>query len=158
MTAGETAHLIFATLSQELAFMKQKILYLITGPAGAGKTTRAKELMREKGIKHHYEADMLMIDNNGDYCFNYKRLGECHNWCQKSTEKAMQLGEAVIVSNTNINKKQAQPYIDLAKEYGYTVHIEHLTTLFKSIHGVPEETLQKMIKLREFFTLEDFDG
>jgi ATPase subunit of ABC transporter with duplicated ATPase domains len=45
----------------------------IMGPSGAGKTTRAKELMHQKGIKHHYEADMLMIDRNGDYEFNPKK-------------------------------------------------------------------------------------
>lgn len=100
---------------------------------------------------------MIMVDKNGEYSFDHKRLTECHNWCQKSTENAMKLGEAVIVSNTTINKKQARPYIRLAKQYGYTVHIEHLTTLFKSIHNIPEETLEKMIKMREFFKLEDFD-
>jgi predicted kinase len=136
--------------------MKKKILYLITGPSGAGKTTRAKKLMQEKNIKHHYEADMLMLDKFGDYYFNPKRLPECHGWCQKATEKAMELGEAVIVSNTTLTKKQAKPYIDLAKEHGYEIIIEHLTTQFKSIHDVPEKTLEKMKNIREFFNLNDF--
>lgn len=136
--------------------MKQKILYLITGLPGSGKTTRAKQLMREKNIRHHYEADMLMVDRNGDYQFNHKRLGECHNWCQKATEKAMQLNEAVIVSNTTLLKSHALPYIKLAKEHGYQIVIEHLTTQFKSIHDVPEKTIEKMKQQRELFTLEDF--
>lgn len=136
--------------------MKKKILYLITGPAGAGKTTRAKKLIQEKLIKHHYEADMLMLDKFGDYYFNPKRLPECHGWCQKATEKAMELGEAVIVSNTTLTKKQAKPYIDMAKRHGYEVVIEHLTTQFKSTHAVPEKTLEKMKNIREFFQLEDF--
>jgi predicted kinase len=136
--------------------MKKKILYLITGPSGAGKTTRAKKLMQEKTIKHHYEADMLMLDKFGDYCFNPKRLPECHGWCQKATEKAMELSEAVIVSNTTLTKKQAKPYIDMAKKHGYEVVIEHLTTQFKSTHDVPEKTLEKMKNIREFFQLEDF--
>lgn len=136
--------------------MKKKVLYLITGPSGAGKTTRAKKLMQEKSIKHHYEADMLMIDKLGDYKFNPKRLPECHGWCQRATEKAMELGEAVIVSNTTLTKKQAKPYIDMAKKHGYEVLIEHLTTEFKSIHDVPEKTLEKMKNIREFFQLEDF--
>lgn len=136
--------------------MKKKVLYLITGPSGAGKTTRAKELMREKGIKHHYEADMLMIDRNGDYVFNPKKLRECHNWCQKATERAMLLGEAVIVSNTMTMKWEAEPYIEMAKDNGYTIIIEHLKTEYKNIHDVPQEIVEKMKARREFFKLEDF--
>ena len=136
--------------------MSQKILYLLTGLPGAGKTTRAKELMDQRGIRNHYEADMLMIDRNGKYCFNPKRLAMCHSWCQNVTEAAMRRGEAVIVSNTTLNKKQARPYIELAKYYGYDVRIEHLMTLFKSVHDVPQETIDKMRGLREFFTVDDF--
>lgn len=137
--------------------MKQKVLYLITGPSGAGKTTRAKELMREKSIKHHYEADMLMIDRNGDYAFNPRKLRECHNWCQKATERAMLLGEAVIVSNTMTMKWEAEPYIEMARQHGYIINIEHLTTEYKSIHDVPQEIVDKMKNRREFFKLEDFE-
>lgn len=136
--------------------MKQKVLYLITGPSGAGKTTRAKELIRQKGIKHHYEADMLMLDRNGDYAFNPKKLRECHTWCQKATERAMQLNEAVVVSNTMTTKWEAQPYIDIAKKNGYNIIIEHLTTEYKNIHDVPQEVVEKMKNRRKFFKLEDF--
>lgn len=137
--------------------MKQKVLYLITGPSGAGKTTRAKELMRQKGIKHHYEADMLMIDRNGDYEFNPKKLKECHNWCQKATERAMLLGEAVIVSNTMTMQWEAKPYIEMARHHGYHVIIEHLTTEYKNVHHVPDDIVEKMKTRREFFKLEDFE-
>lgn len=137
--------------------MKQKVLYLITGPSGSGKTTRAKELMRQKRIKHHYEADMLMLDRNGDYAFNPRKLGECHNWCQKATDRAMKLNEAVIVSNTMTTKREAKPYIDIAKKNCYTIIIEHLTTQYKNIHDVPQEVVDKMKNRREFFKLEDFE-
>lgn len=136
--------------------MKQKVLYLITGPSGAGKTTRAKELMRQKGIKHHYEADMLMIDRNGDYAFNPRKLKECHNWCQKAVERAMLLGEAMIVSNTMTMKWEAEPYIEMARHHGYVVNIEHLTTEYKNVHDVPQDIVEKMKTRREFFKLEDF--
>lgn len=136
--------------------MKNKTLYLITGPSGAGKTTRAKELMRQKNIRHHYEADMLMLDRNGDYEFNPRRLKECHNWCQKATERAMQLEEAIVVSNTMTMGWEAKPYIDMAKKYGYHVIIEHLTSEYKNVHDVPLDIIEKMKQRREFFKLEDF--
>jgi len=137
--------------------MKHKVLYLITGPSGAGKTTRAKELIRQKGIRHHYEADMLMLDRNGDYAFNPRKLKECHNWCQKATDRAMKLNEAVIVSNTMTTKREVKPYIDIAKKNGYTIIIEHLTTQYKNIHDIPQEVVDKMKNRREFFKLEDFE-
>jgi tRNA uridine 5-carbamoylmethylation protein Kti12 len=137
--------------------MKQKILYLITGHSGAGKTTRAKELMKQKGIRHHYEADMLMIDRNGDYAFNPRKLKECHNWCQKATERAMLLGEAVIVSNTMTMKWEAKPYIDMARYHNYHVIIEHLNGEYKNIHDVPQEIVEKMKNRRDFFQIEDFE-
>lgn len=137
--------------------MKQKNLYIITGPSGAGKTTRAKELIRQKNIRHHYEADMLMIDRNGDYVFNPRKLKECHNWCQKATERAMLLGEAVIISNTMTMKWEAKPYIDMARHHGYNIIIEHLTTEYKNIHDVPDEIIKKMKDRRELFKLEDFE-
>ena len=52
----------------------------------------------------------------------------------------------IVVSNTSTTEKEMQPYIDLAKKYDYKV-----TSLIvenrhggKSIHSVPEETIEKM--------------
>lgn len=131
-------------------------LILITGPAGAGKSTRARELMKERGIRYNFEADQWMKDSQGNYCFNPKKLYYCHKKCQEYTESAMRLKQDVIISNTTLTKKEAKPYIDLAKEHGYEVEIIHLVTQFQNLHGVPEEKVKQMQNKREFFKLEDF--
>lgn len=131
-------------------------LMLITGPAGAGKSTRAQELMEERGIVHNFEADQWMKDEQGNYSFDQKKLYFCHKKCQEYAENAMRLKQDLIISNTTLTKKEANPYIKLAKEYGYEVEIIHLTTQFQNLHGVPEEKVKQMQNKREFFKLEDF--
>ena len=131
-------------------------LILITGPAGAGKSTRAQELMSEQGIRYNFEADQWMKDSQGNYCFDPKKLYFCHKKCQEYTESAMRLKQDVIISNTTLTKKEAKPYIELAKEHGYEVEIIHLLTQFQNLHGVPEEKVKQMQNKRELFKLEDF--
>jgi predicted kinase len=131
-------------------------LILITGPAGAGKSTRAQELMKERDIRYNFEADQWMKDEQGNYCFNPKKLYYFHKKCQDYAESVMKLKQDLIISNTTLTMKEARPYIDLAKIYNYEVEIIHLTTQFQNLHGVPEEKVKQMQNKREFFRLEDF--
>ena len=67
--------------------------------------------------------------------------------------------ENIIVDNTNITQKQAQPYIDLAKKYGYNVTIIRITTsidICKQRNAqrpkdrqVPEEVIDNQFKKLE---------
>jgi predicted kinase len=131
-------------------------LILITGPAGAGKSTRAQELMAERSIRYNFEADQWMVDEQGNYCFDPKRLYFCHKKCQEHSERVMKIEQDLIVSNTNLTKKEAKPYIELAVKHNYEVEIIHLTTQFQNLHGVPEDKVKQMQNKREFFQLEDF--
>ena len=54
-----------------------KILYLIRGISGAGKSSLAKSL----GGKH-IEADMYHLDKNGNYDWEPEKVKEAHAWCQ----------------------------------------------------------------------------
>jgi predicted kinase len=134
-----------------------KILHLIAGPSGSGKTTFAKELMQKDGIKFNFEADNWMKDKFGIYHFDPKNLNYCHRQCQIYTEKVMQDGKDVIVSNTSLTKEEARPYINLAKKYGYSVSIHHMTGRFDNVHGVPDWKVEKMRKKHQFYTLNDFN-
>ena len=133
-----------------------KTLYLICGPSGSGKTTFANKIKKEKNIANHFEADQWMVDLYGNYFFNPKRLGYCHAECQKSTEESMQRGEDVIVSNTTLTKKEAKPYIDMARKYGYTIELHHMFGKFKNEHGVPDWKIEEMRNKRQLFSLADF--
>jgi predicted kinase len=135
-----------------------KTLYLICGPSGSGKTTFANKLKKEKGITNHFEADQWMVDLYGNYFFDPKRLSYCHTECQKSTEESMQRGEDVIVSNTTLTKKEAKPYIDLTRKYGYNVEIHHMTGEYQNEHGVPYWKIEEMRNKRQWFSLADFEA
>ena len=134
-----------------------KTLYLICGPSGSGKTTFANKIKKEKNISNHFEADHWMVDPYGGYLFDTKRLGYCHAKCQKSTEEHMQRGGDVIVSNTTLTKKEAKPYIDLSRKYGYNVEIHHMIGEFKNEHGVPDWKIEEMKNKRQLFSLADFE-
>jgi predicted kinase len=131
-------------------------LFLICGLPGSGKSTFAAKLKKEKDIDHHYEADMKLYED-GVYVFARKKLPSAHRWCQQMTKRAMQQQKDVIVSNTTLRKKEAKPYIELAKQYEYNIEIIHMTGNYESIHGVPKDVYYRMESVREFFTLQDFN-
>jgi predicted kinase len=133
-----------------------KTLYIIAGPPGSGKSTFARKLMTQKDIKFNFEADNWMKDKFGVYHFDPKNLGYCHRQCQIYTEKVMETGQDVIVSNTSLTIREAKPYVDLAKKYDYSVEIIHMKNQYQNIHGVPNEKVQLMRNKHEFYTLKDF--
>lgn len=131
-------------------------LYLITGAPGSGKTHYALKLKSERGINHHYEADMWMVNGLGSYWFDYRRLEYCHAQCFNAVERAMERREDVIVSNTFLTRKEAKPYIWSARKNNCNIVLIHLTTHFVSVHDVPADKIQQMRNRRELFTIADF--
>ena len=115
-----------------------KKLYCIRGASGAGKTTYAKSL----GLKHHFEADdYFMID--GVYCFLPQYLPQAHAQCLQKTKDAMQTGEDIVVANTFTRKWEFEPYLKIAKEFGYEVEIKIMTGNYKNVHNVPDSVAAK---------------
>ena len=115
-----------------------KTLCLIRGLPGSGKTTMAKDL----GLKFHFEADMWFERNEIPY--TKELVSVAHQWCKQQTAKAMLTGEDVVVSNTFIKKWEMDSYFDLAVSFGYTVVIKIADGNWKSVHTVPEETVNRM--------------
>ena len=64
-----------------------KILYLLRGLPGSGKSSVAKSLMNAQ--TGHVEADMFFMDNKGNYNFDVSKLEEAHKWCQKQVDGYM---------------------------------------------------------------------
>lgn len=125
-----------------------KYIFILSGAAGAGKSTLANKLKNNapkyiSPIAEICEADdFFMVD--GEYRFNHKMLFMAHRECQKKADNLMRNGENLIVSNTNIKSRDRNLYFQFAKEYGYKVVFIHLSSQFKSVHNVPEEVVKRM--------------
>lgn len=120
----------------------QKILILVRGVSGSGKSTFSNQISES-----HLEADQYFVDENGAYNFDATKLPLAHKWCQLRTEHMMEDSQAkIVVSNTFTQEWEMQPYFDLAKKYDYmvfTIIVENRHN-GKNVHGVPEEQLEKM--------------
>jgi predicted kinase len=130
----------------------EKILYIVRGIPGSGKSTFAKMLVGEDFLV--CEADKYFIDKEtGEYNFDFTKIKEAHKFCQDTVESYMkdslvndQFYREIAVSNTFTQEWEIRPYFELAKNYGYKV----FSIVVENRHGgtnqheVPEEVLTKM--------------
>lgn len=129
-------------MKQNQEMTNDKVLYVVRGLPGSGKSTFAKSL---GGV--HFEADMYFIDENGAYNFDPTKIKIAHNWCMIQTQKAMVDGEPkIVVSNTFTQEWEMETYFKLANENGYQVYsiIVENRHEGKNTHGVPDDKLQIM--------------
>lgn len=130
------------------------ILYLLIGIPGSGKTTLAKQISKEIGAKF-FEADSFFYDKNEKYNFNPKLLGVAHFVCQKNVENELKAGNSVIVSNTNLKKRDRKIYINLAKKYNAKIDVRVCSGNFKNVHGVPDDKIEQMKAYYEPFSEDE---
>lgn len=119
----------------------EKILYIVRGIPGSGKSTFAKTLGGE-----HIEADMFFM-KDGEYKFDATMLKHAHNWCHDVVENWMEDSlDRIVVSNTFTQEWEMKPYYELAEKYGYNVFsiIVENRHNGKNQHGVPDDKLTIM--------------
>lgn len=141
----------------------EKILYIMRGIPGSGKSTAAKKLAPKEQI---FSTDDYW---GPEYKFDMNRLGAAHTWNLDRATKAMADGVSpIVIDNTNITWKAVRPYAEHAFQNGYTVvfkesempqwqeitsrldardirdeDAEFLTK--NSIHNVPQESVRRMM-------------
>lgn len=115
-------------------------IVLVRGLPGSGKSTHAQGL---DGYIH-YEADMFLIEA-GQYIYDKSKIGKAHDWCFNSAKAALENGLNVVVSNTFLKKWEMQRYIDI----GYPFKVLEMNGKWKSVHGVPQEVIDCMVKVME---------
>lgn len=132
----------------------KKICYILRGISGSGKSTKAKELAGSTGVIHSTD-DFFMI--NDLYIFNSQNLGINHKKNFEAFQNSIKNEiSPVVIDNTNSRKWEYQNYIDFAKSNDYEVeiiqmpHIDIDTAVQRNLHGVPKETIKRMIERWEY--------
>ena len=120
-----------------------KILYIIRGLPGSGKSTLGAALTSGSG--HVYSADDYFMDTDGKYNFDPSKLSAAHESCKDGVRNALERGVSpVAVANTFSQKWEADPYFVMAGENGYTVVVLECQSEFGSEHGVPAASVAAM--------------
>jgi len=131
--------------------MIPKILYLIRGVPGSGKSTFAHTIWNDYAI---CEADQYFVNKEtGEYEFKPDEIKIAHQWCKDEVENRMKDNQVnpqyypeIVVSNTFTQEWEMESYYKLAEKYGYRVFSLIVENRHggKNTHGVPEEKLEIM--------------
>ena len=131
-------------------YMIPKILTLVRGLPGSGKSTFANTITNEFSV---CEADKFFYDKEGNYNFDGSKLKEAHWRCKEQVEIRMkdnqmnpQFYPHIVVSNTFTQAWEMQDYYILAEKYGYKVFSIIVENRHEGVnrHGVPAEKLEQM--------------
>lgn len=128
-----------------------KTFTILRGFTGDGKTTAAKKLDNGRGFEIAADYYPGLYDD-GVYQPHLQRAS--HDWCINQVKDWMCADvEEIIVHNTFLETQYIEPYISLAKSFGYTTHILNSEAVIlpngdrtKSEHNVPEDIIKANLK------------
>jgi len=151
---------------EQLLLNSPKALIIVRGVPGSGKSTFANLILdrihclskihpRMKTVDH-FEADQFFYKKYGKYEWKKEELSLAHAWCHLSTECSMMRENHVIVSNTFVKNDHIEPYIELAKKFGYNWVVVRATGKFDNVHNVPAEVVKRMENQIEHHPCEFF--
>src|SRR6185503_16474175 len=132
-----------------------KIVYILRGLPGSGKSTIATKLINiQDGFAHIFSADQFFINEYGDYIFNSSSLKQAHEFCRNRFSAAIKNEiHPIVIDNTNTMKWEYDWYIEQASLAGYSHQViivgefsDEACTYYakRNTHGVPLETIIKM--------------
>jgi predicted kinase len=137
-------------------------LIVMRGIPGAGKSTKAKSLVRE-GVIHSTDT---VIERTGDYNGFFAKMIESKDFTPLSRAHSTNFSEAVtsmkngispvIIDNTNIKLNEAKNYVKAALTMGYadenikfvdvgTAGLTAEALAERNTHGVPLEKIEQMM-------------
>jgi len=133
---------------------KQKVMIILRGLPGSGKTTLANRLTSQDG------SIVLSTDQyfmrNGEYRFSPQELGAAHQWNQARSLHAVQNGSSpIIIDNTCTQRWEAYAYVKQGLSQGYDVRFLECNTSWaknpaelavKNSHGMVLNTIQRLLQ------------
>jgi predicted kinase len=128
-------------MNKSLIMNTEKILILVRGLPGSGKSSFAKTF-----ADIYFEADMY-FEKDGEYKFEPSKIKDAHSWCQDKVETSMIVDiPKIAVSNTFTQEWEMEHYYTLAKKYNYKVFSVIVENRHNGVneHGVPEDKIEVM--------------
>ncbi|KAM6420654.1 NEDD4-binding protein 2-like 2 isoform 2-T5 [Pluvialis apricaria] len=146
-------------LPEERFSCSQKLLLILRGLPGSGKSTLSRILLGQSRDGIVFSTDDYFRQQDG-YTYNAAQLGDAHDWNQKRAKQAMEQGKSpVIIDNTNTQAWEMKPYVEVALEKGYRVEFHEPDTWWKfdpeelekrNKHGVTREKIAQMLERYEY--------
>ncbi|XP_021233956.1 NEDD4-binding protein 2-like 2 isoform X2 [Numida meleagris] len=149
----------FSSPPEERFDCSQKVLIILRGLPGSGKSTLSRVLLGCSRDGIVLSTDDYFRQQDG-YTYNAAQLGDAHDWNQKRAKQAMEQGKSpVIIDNTNTQAWEMKPYVEVALEKGYRVEFREPDTWWKfdpeelekrNKHGVTREKIAQMLERYEY--------
>ncbi|XP_074391416.1 uncharacterized protein LOC102066063 isoform X2 [Zonotrichia albicollis] len=146
-------------LSEEKFSSSQKLLLILRGLPGSGKSTLSRVLLGGNCDGVVLSTDDYFRQQYG-YTYNAAQLGDAHEWNRRRAKQAMEQGKSpVIIDNTNTQAWEMKPYVEVALEKGYRVEFHEPDTWWKfdpdelekrNKHGVTREKIAQMLERYEY--------
>ena len=132
-----------------------RVVYIMRGLPGSGKSTRARQLVGPYGLVA--STDDWFVGADEVYRYDPEKAGVAHEWNHRRFRAAVAAGvPAIAVDNTNVIVAHYRPYAAFAEAAGYEVRLVPVPTLLsdeelaaRTTHGVPVETIRRMRDLFE---------
>ncbi|XP_017072335.2 uncharacterized protein LOC108108713 [Drosophila eugracilis] len=148
-----------------------KLMIIMRGPPGSGKTTLAKSLLRQAHLLERHEVSDFVLSSDDyfytrrGYDFDPTLIPAAHDWNQGRVREKAAIGwSPIIVDNTNTMVWEMQPYVQTAVRYGYVLELLEPQTSWcksasqlaqKNVHNVPRQSIQRMLDRFERTTVSD---
>ncbi|XP_044872247.1 uncharacterized protein LOC123370066 isoform X3 [Mauremys mutica] len=135
----------FQQFSEDRLCRSQKLLLILRGLPGSGKTTLSHILLGQNRDGVVFSTDDYFRQQDG-YTYNVAQLGDAHDWNQKRAKQAVDQGRSpIIIDNTNTQAWEMKPYVEMALGKGYRVEFHEPDTWWKFD---PEE-LEKVTDIKK---------